>query len=414
MFRRYLRLPGGVTAAALTAGGALALVIGMAVATASIPDSSGVIHACYLKSLGIVRVIDTGQSCSNKETPLTWNQAGPPGPKGDTGATGAQGPKGDTGDAGPQGPKGDTGDTGSQGPKGDTGDTGPQGLKGDTGSQGPKGDAGPQGPQGPAGPAGSGAGLTSFDELVGLPCRMGTNAAGTITIVYVGDEAHIHCSQGVTQFPLSLQISGGDANTYIADGGGNSLCRTTWTQGQCTHSYSNGTGVNLNAVDTGADHLAFDHWEGACSGSSPTCTVTMDQARSVTAVFSAADAVTVQIVDPGHDVFQSICLPVIGCGATGHVYGFGGGVTWNAHSCSAASGTPVNGVVTTTCVFNVLHGSTNQLFQASSSTQFLASWQNGIAFSSWGGGCSGTSTDCTIASITGDITVTATFVETTS
>ena len=46
------------------------------------------------------------------------------GPKGDTGATGAQGPKGDTGATGAQGPKGDTG---AQGPKGDTGATGASG-----------------------------------------------------------------------------------------------------------------------------------------------------------------------------------------------------------------------------------------------------------------------------------------------
>lgn len=52
------------------------------------------------------------------------------GPKGDTGATGAQGPKGATGATGAQGPKGDTGATGAQGPKGDTGATGAQGPKG--------------------------------------------------------------------------------------------------------------------------------------------------------------------------------------------------------------------------------------------------------------------------------------------
>ena len=45
------------------------------------------------------------------------NVVGPQGPKGDTGATGAQGPKGDTGATGPQGPKGDTGATGPQGPQ---------------------------------------------------------------------------------------------------------------------------------------------------------------------------------------------------------------------------------------------------------------------------------------------------------
>lgn len=78
------------------------------------------------------------------------------GPKGDTGATGAQGPKGDTGSTGPagsQGPKGDTGATGPQGPKGDTGETGA------TGPQGPKGDTGETGPQGPKGDPGEGAEL---------------------------------------------------------------------------------------------------------------------------------------------------------------------------------------------------------------------------------------------------------------
>ena len=53
--------------------------------------------------------------------------AGPPGPRGLTGA------------------KGDTGNTGAKGDKGDTGNTGPQGAKGDTGSKGDKGDTGAKG-----------------------------------------------------------------------------------------------------------------------------------------------------------------------------------------------------------------------------------------------------------------------------
>jgi hypothetical protein len=211
-----------------------------------------------------------------------------------------------------------------------------------------------------------------------------------------------------------LSLSGADANAHIAGNGGD-LCRTGWTQGQCTHSYQSGSGVTLNAVDQGSDHLAFDHWEGACTGTTPTCTVTMDQAKSVTAVFAAADAVTVKIVDPGHDSSISFCFPGFGCAQPGHVYGFSGGVTWNGESCSAGSGTPAaDGTLTTTCVFNVVHGRTDQLFQASSSTQFITGVQNGIAFGSWGGACSGTNPDCTVASITSDITIVANFVETTS
>src|SRR5690242_16275523 len=111
-------------------GAGVALAGGVAYAT--IPDGSGVIHACYARSGGALHVIDTASdSCKSTETPLDWNTQGVPGPQG------------------PQGPKGDKGD------KGDTGDTGPQGLQGPKGDKGDTGDTGPQGPPGPAGPAGT-------------------------------------------------------------------------------------------------------------------------------------------------------------------------------------------------------------------------------------------------------------------
>ena len=55
-----------------------------------------------------------------------------------------------------------------------------------------------------------------------------------------------------------------------------------------------------------------------------------------------------------------------------------GGWTWNARSCGAGEGaTPAaDGTFSTSCVFNVLHGRTNQLFQASSSTQFISGVSN--------------------------------------
>ena len=82
---------------------AAALTIGASVAFGAIPDSGGVIHACY-KSNGDLRVVDTAAgsdgTCKSQETALTWNQQG---------AAGAQGP------AGPAGPKGDTGPAGAKG-----------------------------------------------------------------------------------------------------------------------------------------------------------------------------------------------------------------------------------------------------------------------------------------------------------
>ena len=100
------------------------LVVGGGIAYATIPDSGGVIHGCYNKENGRLRVIDTspggsqssqngdhGQSgnektsdlggCGSNETALNWNQTGPQGPKGDTGATGPAGPQGPPG-PGPQ------------------------------------------------------------------------------------------------------------------------------------------------------------------------------------------------------------------------------------------------------------------------------------------------------------------------
>jgi len=95
--------------------GLLVLVVAVAafavasVVQASIPDSGGVIHGCYITGHGQLRVIDTGQggNCSPNETALDWNHTGlkgDTGPQGPTGVTGATGPQGLKGDTGPRGP----------------------------------------------------------------------------------------------------------------------------------------------------------------------------------------------------------------------------------------------------------------------------------------------------------------------
>jgi hypothetical protein len=102
---------------------AVSAVVAGGIALATIPDGSGVVHACYLKSGGALRVIDNSvTSCSQNETELTWNNVGPRGPQG------LPGPQGPIGPAGPQGPQGATGSAGPQGP------TGPQGQAGESGS----------------------------------------------------------------------------------------------------------------------------------------------------------------------------------------------------------------------------------------------------------------------------------------
>jgi hypothetical protein len=75
---------------------ALAVVFVAGVAVASIPDSQGVIHGCYVTSGGRLRVIDSGkgQKCRPAETSLNWNITGPQGKPGPQGQPGLQGPPG--------------------------------------------------------------------------------------------------------------------------------------------------------------------------------------------------------------------------------------------------------------------------------------------------------------------------------
>jgi hypothetical protein len=86
---------------ALLALAGLALVAG-GIAFASIPDSNQVIHGCYVKSGGNLRVIDsTVTNCKASETALNWSQSGPKGATGATGAMGTTGAAGATGATGP-------------------------------------------------------------------------------------------------------------------------------------------------------------------------------------------------------------------------------------------------------------------------------------------------------------------------
>ncbi len=67
--------------------------------------------------------------------------------------------------------------------------------------------------------------------------------------------------------------------------------------GDCDESYDFGTAVQLTA--TSADCYDFTNWSGDCSGTSPTCTLTMDADKSATANF-AIKTFTVTISKAGN------------------------------------------------------------------------------------------------------------------
>ena len=64
--------------AAAIAMAALIVALG-GVAFAAIPDSGGVIHACYQKANGNLRVVDSERGCRSSEHPLSWSQDHGPG-----------------------------------------------------------------------------------------------------------------------------------------------------------------------------------------------------------------------------------------------------------------------------------------------------------------------------------------------
>ena len=74
-----------------------------AIANAAIPDSAGIIHACYANNNGDLRVVDDPATCKNNEIALQWGKTGPQGPQGVPGPQGPQGVQGPQGNPGTNG-----------------------------------------------------------------------------------------------------------------------------------------------------------------------------------------------------------------------------------------------------------------------------------------------------------------------
>jgi uncharacterized repeat protein (TIGR02543 family) len=129
----------------------------------------------------------------------------------------------------------------------------------------------------------------------------------------------------------------------------------------CASTFPRDTVVTLTAVpDTGS---VFASWGGACSGTTPTCTVTVDAAKAVTATFDVA----------------TYTVTVTKTGGAGTVAG-------NGIDCGE------------TCTATVAHGTTITLAATPASLS---------VFAGWGGACSGTA-PCTVT-VTSDTAIIAAF-----
>jgi hypothetical protein len=109
MMKRKRLLTGAV-------GALLAAAIAGGVAYATIPGPGNVYSACMLKGIGTIRLIDKSlpatnlmSRCTDKETEISWNQAGQPGPPGAPGTKGEPGAPGRTALTEPMEPTATTG-----------------------------------------------------------------------------------------------------------------------------------------------------------------------------------------------------------------------------------------------------------------------------------------------------------------
>jgi hypothetical protein len=235
-------------------------------AWAAIPDAGGVFTACVKDGKGTVRLIDfeAGERCRAAETATTWNEQGPQGPHGEPG------------------------------PQGEPGLQGPSGPQGDPGPQGPQGETGPPGPPGP--------GVTSFDELDGLTCRVGDPSQGTLHVTYSDTGVATLRCVAATLHELTVTTVGTGVGTVTSSPAGIN-CGS-----DCAESYTIGTEVTLSA--TAPFGSRFAGWSGACTGSG-TCTVTMSETRSVTATFTATTRVVVTVANTLGSAFESYGSSVI-------------------------------------------------------------------------------------------------------
>ncbi len=144
----------------------------------------GLIHGCYDKDSGRLRVVDVERRCASDERSIVWSERGRRGDAGPRGQAGPAGPAGTKGEPGPAGPPGPSGPAGAAGPAGADGQPGPQGLVGPDGPAGPEGPSGPRGPagqagtEGPEGPQGERgpAGISGFEVVTVRSPNSGFNS----------------------------------------------------------------------------------------------------------------------------------------------------------------------------------------------------------------------------------------------
>lgn len=162
---------------------------------------------------------------------------------------------------------------------------------------------------------------------------------------------------------LTIAKTGNGTGTITSNPAGIN-CGTT-----CTLTVSSGTVVTLTAAPSPSN--TFTNWGGVCAAGSATCAVPITADQTVTATFTRSTAT------------PAVRVTTAGAG-TGSV------------TCSANGGAPAP------C----------GTYSWGAQISVVATPNGGSAFTGWSGGCSGTTSPCTITQLTADTAVTATFTTT--
>ena len=149
----------------------------------------------------------------------------------------------------------------------------------------------------------------------------GTTCQGTSTCTVLMNQIQTVAASFVRRVTLQISRTGSGVGAVLSDPAGIS-CGL-----DCVEVYDLGTKVTLRTSATGS---RFDRWEGACTGSAPTCTVTMDGDQKVAASF--IKQVTLKVSKTGSGGGVVVSTPAgINCGTDcDQIYDLGTKVTLEA------------------------------------------------------------------------------------
>ncbi len=178
----------------------------------------------------------------------------------------------------------------------------------------------------------------------------------------------------------------------------------------CNRAYNEGTMVKLNA--TPAAGSVFAGWSGACAGTGPTCIVTMDAAKTVTATFNVSGSWITVLSPNGGENFQIGTTQTIRWSYSGtpgtavHIQLLKGGAIYS----TITNSTPIGSGQYNWNIGRYAAGSTYTI-KITSTTNSLYTDTSDAAFTISGAGCvysiSPTSIFFPVAGGTGNVNVTA-------